>query len=134
MKTIASFFILFLVTSGFKPAPPAEKTGTLTFKYSVTHIVKGYDHISKLVVYKDGAVIGESSQKKESAPNSVSINLPQGTHNIKAVLTSLYEGKWEEHIIANNYSIDCMYEGTINLGKKKTIKLVFDIDKGTIVK
>lgn len=132
MKTIASILLVFVLASGFAPAP--AKQGTLTFKYSVIHIVEGYDHISKLVVYEDGQVIGESTQKKESIPNSVTVNLSRGTHKIRAVLTSLYEGKWEEHTIENDYSIDCMFDDNVSIKKKKTITLVFDIDKGTIIK
>jgi hypothetical protein len=133
MKTLASLLIVVLVTAGFAPAPKAA-TGTLTFKYSVINIVEGYDHISKLVIFEDGEKIGESSEHVESKPNSVTVNLSKGSHNIRAVLTSLYEGNWEEHTIANEYSIDCFFEDKVAIKKKKTITLVFDIDKGTIIK
>ena len=131
MKTIASIIIALVLTTGFATA---QKVGTLTFKYSVINIVKGYDHNSKLVIYEDGKMIGESTEHLESKPNSISVKLSQGKHQIKAVLTSLYEGKWEEHTIANTYSIDCLFEDEVNIKKKKTITLVFDIDKGTIIK
>ena len=54
MKTIASILLVFVLASGFAPAFPKASNWTLTFKYSVIHIVEGYDHISKLVIYEDG--------------------------------------------------------------------------------
>jgi hypothetical protein len=40
-----------------------------------------------------------------------------------------YEGTWEEHTVANEYSLDALYEGEVSLKKKLTLDLVFDIDK-----
>jgi hypothetical protein len=134
MKTIASFLIIGLLTTGFAPAPKGGTTGTLTFKYSVINIEEGYDHLSKLVISEDGKVIAESTEQLESKPNSVTVKLSKGSHNIKAVLTSKYEGEWEEHTIENEYSIDCLFNDEVTIKKKKTITLVFDIDKGTIIK
>jgi hypothetical protein len=133
MKALAALVLVVVFSTGFAPAGK-EKQGTLTFKFSVINIVEGYDHESKLVVSEDGKVLGESSVQKESKPNSVTVTLPQGRHKIRAVLTSKYEGKWEEHLILNDYSIDCLFLDEVVIKKKKTITLVFDIDKGTIVK
>ena len=48
---------------------------------------------------------------------------------------SNYDGNWEEHTIANEYSIDALYEGEIKLKKEVTINLVFDItEEKTIAK
>ena len=133
MKSISALLLVLVLTTGFTPAPMGSM-GSLTFKYSVTNIEPGYDHLSKLVVYEDGDVIGESKEQVESKPNSVTVNLSKGSHNIRAVLTSKYEGSWEEHTISNEYSIDCLFEDEVVIKKKKTITLVFDIDKGTTVK
>lgn len=135
MKTISALLLVLVLTSGFTPAIKAKK-GSLTFNFSVINIVEGYDHDSKLVVYEEGKVIGESSVQKESKPNSVTVKLSTGSHNIRAVLTSKYEGNWEEHTISNDYSIDCLFEDEVLIEKKKTttITLEFDIDKGTIIK
>jgi hypothetical protein len=133
MKTLASLIIIGLLT-GFAPAPKAGSMGSLTFKFSVTNIEPGYDHVSKLVIFEGDNKIGESSEQVESKPNSVTVKLSKGSHNIRAVLTSKYEGNWEEHTISNDYSIDCLFEDEVVIKKKKTITLVFDIDKGTIIK
>jgi hypothetical protein len=134
MKSIAALLLVLVFSTGF--APVKGKQGSLTFNFSVINIVEGYDHESKLVVYEDGKVIGESPVQKESIPNSVTVKLSKGTHTVRAVLTSKYEGKWEEHLIDNEYSIDCLFEDEVVIEKKKTttITLVFDIDSGTIVK
>jgi hypothetical protein len=133
MKSISALLLVLVLTTGFTPAPKGSM-GSLTFKFSVTNIEPGYDHLSKLVVFEDGNKIGESSEQVESKPNSVTVKLSKGSHNIRAVLTSKYEGNWEEHTISNEYSIDCLFEDEVVIKKKKTITLVFDIDKGTIIK
>lgn len=107
----------------------------ITFKYKCTNIVEGYDHLSRLKVYVDGKIAGTSTEKLESQQNTITIEVSKGDHSIRAVLESQYEGTWEEHIIANTYSIDCLYEVTKKFTKKNTlIVLEFNIDVGTIVK
>src|SRR5690349_15768969 len=73
----------------------SSSSTSLTFTYTTVGILEGYDHTSKLVVYEDGNKIGESNAKKESEGNSITIPLSSGTHNIRAVLNSQYEGSWE---------------------------------------
>lgn len=131
MKLISALLLVLVLATGFTPAPGSM--GSLTFKYSVTNIEPGYDHLSKLVVWEGDQIIGESSEQLESKPNSVTVKLSKGSHNIRAALNSKYEGTWEEHTIGNNYSIDCQFEDNVVIKKKKTITLVFDIDKGTII-
>ena len=133
MRPFAALLLVLVFSTAFTPVAK-EKQGSLTFKFSVINIVEGYDHESKLVVYEDGNVIGESSVQKESKPNSVTVKLSKGSHNIRAVLSSKYEGNWEDHTIENGYSIDCLFNDEVEIKKKKTITLVFDIDKGTIIK
>lgn len=107
----------------------------ITFKYKCTNIVQGYDHLSRLKVYVDDKIAGTSSEKLESQENTVTVEVTKGKHSIRAVLESQYEGTWEEHTIANTYSIDCLYEITKTFNKKNTlIILEFNIDVGTIVK
>ena len=132
MKLISALLLVLVLATGFTPTPGSM--GSLTFKYSVTNIEPGYDHLSKLVVYEDGKIIGQSSEQVESKPNSVTVKLSKGNHNIRAVLGSKYEGNWEDHTVANGYSIDCLYDDQVVIKKKTTITLVFDIDKGTIIK
>ena len=129
-----TLFMLLAVTSSFAGTPnaPKEKTVTLTVSYEFKGIVDGYDHENKTELYVDGQLVATSTVKKESEKNSVSAVVSKGKHDIKVINYALYEGVWEEHTIANNYSQDCKYETSINVTKKKSkIKLLFDIDNGT---
>jgi hypothetical protein len=134
MKAISVLLIAvtsFALTS-FVAKP---KEASVTFNYAFKGIVDGYDHDTKMVISEDGTVIAESSVQKQSKPNSITVKLKPGTHSLRAVMMAHYEGSWEEHLKANDYSIDCLYEQTLKLKGKKTISLLFDIDEEkTIVK
>lgn len=125
--------ILAVLTANTLFATP-PKQGKLTVAWSFLNIVEGYDHDNKCIIYVDGKQVGESSITKETTANSITVSVPQGSHDVKVMNYALYEGNWEEHTIANNYSIDCFYESNIKIKKKTKITLVFDIDKQTEAK
>jgi hypothetical protein len=121
-----------LALTSFTPKP---KEASLTIKYSFVGIVDGYDHDTKMIVWEGDNIIGESTVQKQSKPNSITLKLKSGSHSIRAVMNANYEGEWEEHLKANEYSIDCLYEETVKLKGKKVVTLVFDIDQEkTIIK
>jgi hypothetical protein len=127
--------LLIATTLALTSFAPKPKDASLTFKYSFKGIVEGYDHDTKMVVWEDGKIIGESTVQKQSKPNSITLKLKPGNHSLKAVMNASYEGEWEEHLKANDYSIDCLFEQTLNVKGKKVITLVFDIDEEkTIIK
>lgn len=138
MKKIAS---LFLICTLFATAaiagnnqPSGGKTVKFTLNYSFKGIVEGYDHDNKTELYIDGILVATSSVKKETEKNSITVDITKGSHDIKVINYAYYEGTWEEHTIANNYSIDCLYETKMNITKKKNkLNLLFDIDSGTQV-
>lgn len=125
---LLAFFVSVLALSSV-----AQKKGTIVVNASYKGIVEGYDHINKTMVYIDGELAGETSELVQSKPNSCTVKVPRGSHNIRVVNMAYYEGDWEEHTIANEYSLDALYEGPINLKKKLTLNLVFDIDKETTI-
>lgn len=125
---LLAFFVSVLALSSV-----AQKKGTIVVNASYKGIVDGYDHINKTMVYVDGELAGETSELVQSKPNSCSVSVPRGNHSIRVVNMAYYEGNWEEHTIANEYSLDALYEGSIELKKKLTIDLVFDIDKETTI-
>ena len=136
MKRFGFIFIAAaLLSACASSSSTSSSTGSITFNYSTVGIKAGYDHTSKLIIYENGNKIGESTEKKESQGNSVTIPLSNGSHSIRAVLSSQNEGNWEEHLKANGYSIDCLFEQTVTIKGKKVVTLVFDIDQEkTIIK
>jgi hypothetical protein len=123
-KTI---LLLTLAISMFTLGSYAQKKGAITVKACYTGILDGYDHINKTLVYIDGVQVGETSEELQSKPNSCMVTADRGKHSIRIVNMAKYQGTWEEHTIANEYSIDALYEGEIKLKKNLTINLVFDI-------
>lgn len=128
MKKLLVILAVLTVNSLFA-TPPSE--GKLTVSWVFCNIVEGYDHDTKCVVFIDGKQVAESSVTKESQKNSVTVTTTPGTHNVKVVNYALYEGQWEEHTIANEYSIDCLYDNSMNIKPKSMLSLLFDIDSGT---
>lgn len=121
--------ILLLILAFGVSATVAQKTGKLTIKTRYVGIVEGYDHINKTQLYVNGKLAGESNQGLESVPTEFTVNIPRGTHSIRIINLALYEGNWEEHTKDNNYSLDALYESTLEIKKKKSIDLTFDIEK-----
>ena len=126
-----SLLLLTLFVSMFMFGAYAEKKGTITVKTSYTGTIEGYDHVNKTILYVDGKLAAESSELVQSEPNTFSVTIPKGKHDIRIVNMAKYENTWEEHTIANEYSLDALYEGSVKVKKKLTIDLVFDIDKET---
>lgn len=106
--------------------------GKLQVTFNFLNIVEGYDHTTKCQVFIDDEMVGESPEVPESKGSTFSVEVPAGSHNLRIVNFALYEGNWEEHTIANNYSIDCLFEEEHNFKKNEKLFLVFDIDSGTI--
>ena|SRR5688572_11484274 len=107
------------------------KVINLTVQYSFKNIVDGFDHDCRTQIYIDDELAGTSTVKKESQSNSVTVPMKKGSHHVRVVNQALYEEDWEDHTVANSYSIDCLYEATIDLKKSASITLLFDVDNGT---
>jgi hypothetical protein len=122
-----NILLLTLMISLFTLCSYAQKDGVIIVNASYTGVQDGYDHINKTMVYVDGRLAGETSEMVQSKPNSCSITVERGTHDIRIVNMANYEGNWEEHTITNEYSLDATYEGEIKVKKELTINLVFDI-------
>lgn len=105
----------------------AAKPVKLTVKWVFQNVNEGYDHDNKVRVYVDGVQLGESAVYKQSKNGVYELEISKGTHQIKVVNYALFEGKWEEHNRANNYSVDAFYEAELNCSSNITIDLAFDI-------
>ena len=128
MKKTIFLTILFLSIFFLPTISKAAETVDITFKFKATNTKEGFDHLSKLVVYCDNKKIGESEKKLQSKSNSITVKMPTGNHTLKAVLNAINDaGNWEERTIANDYSLDFVYEKKDNWKTNKTIILTFDI-------
>ena len=107
--------LLFIALVGLNSASFAKgsKVKTLTIEISFKGVEEGYDHLTKSEIYINGDYIGSTVEHKETRKISKTI---------------------EEHTIDNNYSIDCIIDETLKLGKKKKIVITFDLDNGSTFK
>lgn len=133
-KSAIILFLLFACIGISRAESINAKLITITFKYSFIHEGEGKDINTRLKIYVDDVVKGVSLAKKEADANAVTIEIPNGFHRIRAVIESEFEGVWEEHIVANEYSIDCVYLSEMDFVKNVRVELLFDLEKGTIVK
>jgi len=133
MKKPIIYIAILLYITLFTSISKAQNTVELTLKFVVSNTIEGYDHVSKLIVYCDGNQIGESSAKKQSISNSVTVKVPTGNHNVKAILNKYTDGVLEERTIANNYSLDFIYDKYENWQTNKNISLTFDIKTTKVI-
>ena len=143
MKRVKSVILLAFLLVGFILPGFSQLNCKITFKYKFVNVNEGYDHVSRMKVYIDGALAGTSLEDgtssdasavhKETIQNVFAIEVPKGVHKIRAVVEALYAGVWEEHLVANTYALDCLYEKTLEFTKDNTIELEFDIEAGATV-
>lgn len=109
----------------------AKKGTSLTVQYEFKGIEEGYDHLSKAMLYIDGALVYTSEEHYQSKKQMFTIEVPKGSHDVKLMLMAKYEGVWEEHTVDNNYSIDCFVDETLGFSKKHKLTVIFDLDSDT---
>jgi len=102
----------------------------LTIEWTFKGVIEGYDHENRMQVYVDGALVETSKSQVQTKPGSFTLAVPAGKHEIRVENYTLYEGEWEPHTKANEYSVDAFYTAKVKFkkGKTKTVKLLFDID------
>ena len=129
-----SLGVLFFALCGFQASTQdaAGKMGQITVKVSFKGIIEGYDHACKTQLFVDGKMLGESEVSKESQGNTFTTKVEKGVHAVRVVNLAEYEGKWEEHNVANNYTVDVTYEDPLKVKKKHTITLVADIGSESV--
>jgi hypothetical protein len=132
MKKLAILFCAIALTSfAFTTSTTNAKKGKLTISWSFLNIVEGYDHESKCHIWIDDKDMGESTVTAESVPNHMDFKIKAGKHKIKVANIVKYDGKWENHTVENQYSIDALYEGDVLVKKNSVLEITFDLDNGT---
>lgn len=124
MKNVTLLIFLFVGSLTF-----AQKMGNLKVEYNFLAINEGYDHDTKMELYVDGNLVMTSTVKKESNGNNFSYKLTRGKHIIKLVNYTFYDGNFEVRSIANNYSTEGTIEREVQIKKKNTIKVTFDLNQ-----
>lgn len=114
--------IVFLTSASF------AQTFKLSVHYTFKGIVEGYDHKCVTKIFVDNNLVAQSSEKLQSESNTVFCNISKGKHSVRIVNYAFHEGVWEEHTIANTYSLDCIYEFKKKFKQDVFVTLVFDID------
>ncbi len=109
-------------------AQSAEASVSFTVEWIFMNVEEGYDHQNRIEVFIDGKNVGTSEAFNETELGSFTVDVSAGTHKISIVNHALYEGRWEEHTIANNYSIDATAELSHKFSGSEKLKLVWDLD------
>lgn len=115
-------------------APGLAAAGPMKASVQYLNIKEGYDHLNRMEVYVDGQLVATTPDKLESKKNKVKFTLPAGAQNVRLLNYAFYEGKWEEHTYANNYSFDCVWETPVTQIEGNRIDLICDIDSGARLK
>ncbi len=123
MKSIHTIILSILIANFVA----AQEKVNLKFNFYFANSNEGSIRKTKLVVKSDGVKIGESTVKDQDKYNSVEVNIPKGYHRITAVACAQNDGIWEERTLANNYSLDCIYEKSQNWNAGYIIDLRFDL-------
>ncbi len=124
-KLLLAAILVFSISLTF------AQTTKLTVNVKFIGIEEGYDHQTRTAVFIDGNEVGVSPETLQSKTGGFTVEVPQGSHQLRVINYALYEGNWEEHTVVNDYSIDCLYESSHQFKKPEKLFLVFDIDSGT---
>ncbi len=122
-----TLFSLLIAINLIPIVAKAENTVKLTFNIKTLNTKEGYDYISKLVIFCDRKIIGESPHKKQTEPSTYSVEISKGNHEIYAVFCALYNGNWENRIKLKNYSFDADFFKIGDWNKDVIIDMTFDM-------
>lgn len=100
----------------------------MTVSWKFIHVEKGYDHPSRMLVFVDDMEYGSSAESVESAGGTFVVAIPRGHHRVRIVNQSFVNGKWQDHKIIHNYSIDAVYEKSLEVKKAVRVTLVIDLN------
>ncbi len=92
------------------------------------HVENGYDHTSRMQVFVDDIEYGTSVQSLESEGGQFNLKIPKGTHRIRIVNQSFLNGVWQDHTIVNNFSVEAVYEKSVEVKKTVRVTLVIDLN------
>ena len=121
----------------FDPAGSLFLEKKMTFKgkhypmeidWRFTNVESGYNHISRIQVFVDDVEYGTSEKSVENMGGKFLLKIPRGMHRIRIVNQSFIDGAWQDHTIVNNYSVEAVYEKSIDVKKSVRVTLVIDLN------
>jgi len=99
-----------------------------TIEWIFMNVEEGYDHENRIEVFIDGKNVGTSKTFHQTELGTYTVDITSGSHKVTIMNHAYYQGRWEEHTLANDYSIDAKAEFTHSFKSAEKLKLVWDID------
>ena len=112
---------------------PDKSDISLSVTWMFKNVNEDYDHDIRIVVYADGKKVFTSPVSKGSVGNSFKANLPKNAMEIKLVAEAFYEGVWEEHLSAHDYSLDAVVLKSGPFVQKLNLNVNFDLKNATVI-
>ena len=81
-----------------------------------------------MLVFVDDVKVGVSPHTVESSGSTFGVKIPKGQHRIRIVNQSFVKDVWQDHTIVNNYSVDAVYERSMEVKKGLKVTLVIDLN------
>lgn len=100
----------------------------MEISWQFINVEKGYDHPSRMLVFVDDVQYGVSPQTVESTGGTFSVKIPKGQHRVRIVNQSFVKDTWQDHTIVNNYSVEAVYERSVEVKKAFKVTLVIDLN------
>lgn len=129
LLALAFGIIALVIAPAFTSPADASGKVPLTITWYATHTIKGYSYPSKMKVYVDDQLMGESPVKDQQEKNKFTVMVPKGSHNLKCVIWAEIKGTWEERLVSNDYSFDWIYTESANFKKKNKRVIEFSVEK-----
>jgi hypothetical protein len=129
-KLVVFLFALGLMTS--QAESMVEKESALKISYRFWNITEGYDHLSRAVIFINGEEVLVTPDHLQSQPQEITVMVPLGQYELNLVMWALYDGVWEEHLLAYNYSTNCFINDIFeSKNEKHSLEIIFDLDRDT---
>lgn len=105
-----------------------SKEHLVILEWKFNGIEEGYDHLNRSKIYIDGKELPVSNSVHQSEWGSYQLALTKSAHTIKLVNEAFCDGRWKEHTLENEFSINAVCEfDLIGKGISK-VQIVFDLN------
>lgn len=127
LLALAFGIIALVIAPSFTSPAGASGKASLKITWYATNTIEGYSYPSKMKVYVDDVLMGESPVKDQKEKNTFTVMVPKGPGKLKCVIWAELKGTWEERLVSNDYSFDWVYTESATFKKKNKRVIEFDI-------